>query len=113
MKIKTILLVSSLMLMSGFNVWAESGAVKILSPADHAVLPANQTNTLTYDVTPGTGGDHFHVWVDSDRGPAIHELKGAYDLPPMSPGHHTITLKVVDSGHVPTGPQASVEVTAK
>jgi hypothetical protein len=113
MKFKTILLASSLLLMSSINVWAEPGVVTILSPADHAVIPANQTNTLTYDVTPGTGGDHFHVWVDSDRGPAIHKFRGAYDLPPMSPGKHTITLKVVDSGHVPTGPEKSIEVTAK
>ena len=42
---------------------------------------------------------------DGERSPGIHDLKGTYRLPKLTPGEHVITLKLVDKGHVPTGPQ--------
>ncbi len=92
----------------------DSGAsIKIIAPGDKAQIDANEEYALKYEVTPGTGGDHFHVWVDDSRGPGIHDTKGTYMLPKMAPGTHTITIKVVDKGHVPTGPEKSITVTAK
>jgi hypothetical protein len=92
---------------------ASGASIKILSPADKAQVDAGEQYPLKYEVTPGTGGDHFHVWVDDDRGPGIHDSKGTYMLPKLSPGTHVITIKVVDKGHVPTGPQKSITVIAK
>ena len=90
-----------------------AASIQILSPKDHEQLEADETYQLEYAVEPGPGGDHFHVWVDSDRGPGIHDRKGKYTLPKMSPGEHVITLKVVDKGHVPTGPEQSIHVVVK
>jgi hypothetical protein len=93
---------------------ADSAAsIKILSPKDHEQLEADETYQLEYDVQPGPGGDHFHVWVDDARGPGIHDAKGKYTLPKMTPGEHVITIRVVDKGHVPTGPQQSIHVVVK
>jgi len=88
-------------------------SIKILSPAEQSELDAGESYPLSYEVTPGTGGDHFHVWVDEKRGPGIHDIKGTYSLPKMKPGEHVITIKIVDKDHVPTGPEMSINVKAK
>ena len=87
-------------------------SIKILSPADGSQLDAGETYPLSYEVTIGTGSDHFHVWVDDKRGPGIHDTKGTYKLPKMTPGEHTIAIKLVDKDHTPTGPEKSIKVMA-
>lgn len=97
--------------LSAFAAGASGKAsIRILKPADQAQLDADESYPLDYQVTLGPGDDHFHVWVDNDRSPGIHDLKGTYMLPKMTPGTHVITLKLVDKGHVPTGPQKSIQV---
>jgi hypothetical protein len=88
----------------------EAAKIIILAPTDGATLDADESYPLQYEVTPGPGGDHFHVWVDGDRGPGVHDRKGTYALPKLAPGVHTITIKVVDKGHVPTGPEKTIKV---
>jgi len=51
--------------------------------------------------------------VDGERGPGVHTLTGTYDLPELTPGEHVITIKVVDKGHVPTGPEKTIKVRAE
>jgi hypothetical protein len=89
---------------------SKAGSIQILKPADQANLDSDESYPLDYQVALGSGDDHFHVWVDADRSPGIHDLKGTYMLPKMTPGKHVITLKLVDKGHVPTGPQKSITV---
>jgi hypothetical protein len=115
MKVSGVLILAGLMgLTQGSMALAKDAAsIKILSPASNSQLDAGEEYPLNYEVTPGPGGDHFHVWVDNDRGPGVHDSKGTYTLPKLSPGRHVITIKVVDKGHVPTGPQQSINVTAK
>lgn len=94
------------------SVAAVPGAsIKILSPADGAHLGAGEEYPLTYEVTPGKGGDHFHVWVDDKRGPGVHDNKGTYTLPKMTPGDHLIYIAIVTKDHVVTGPKRSIRVT--
>ncbi len=92
---------------------AAPASIQILSPENGAELDAGEAYPLQYEVVPGPGGDHFHVWVDAERGPGVHTAKGTYMLPKMTAGEHVITIKVVDKGHVPTGPQKSIKVTVK
>ena len=92
---------------------ASLASLRIVTPADHAQLDAGESYPLEYLVTLGPGDDHFHVWVDGERSPGIHDLKGTYNLPKMTAGEHVITLKLVDKGHVPTGPQTSIRVIVK
>src|ERR1700681_2953052 len=86
----------------------KGASIQILKPADHADLDSDESYPLDYQIVLGPGDDHFHVWVDADRSPGIHDLKGTYMLPKMTPGKHVITLKLVDKGHVPTGPQKAI-----
>ena len=90
----------------------DGASIKILSPTDGAHLDAGEEYPLSYEVKPGKGGDHFHVWVDDKRGPGIHDNKGTYILPKLSPGQHVIYIGVVDKSHVATGPKKSIIVVA-
>jgi hypothetical protein len=114
MTLFTILVLSTpLTLRAEQAMSSEPASITIVSPKDGARLDAGESYPLEYDVVPGPGGDHFHVWVDGERGPGVHVLKGKYDLPKLSPGEHIITLKVVDKGHVPTGPEKTIKVVAE
>jgi hypothetical protein len=93
------------------NITSPEGAnIKILSPADGAHLKAGEQYLMPYEITVGKGGDHFHVWVDGKSGPSIYETKGAYTLPKLASGQHIITVKIVASDHIPTGPMRSIKV---
>jgi hypothetical protein len=113
MKTLRLALIASLLLAIPLALRAEQASITIVSPKDGATLDADETYPLEYEVVPGPGGDHFHVWVDGERGPGVHSLKGKYDLPKLTPGEHTITIKVVDKGHVPTGPEKTIKVRAR
>jgi hypothetical protein len=102
-----------LALAAGAGVAAPTADIKILAPADGSKIDAGEAYSLKYEVALGPGDDHFHVWVDGDRSPGIHDLKGTYALPKLSPGEHVITIKLVDKGHVPTGPEKTIKVHAK
>src|SRR6476620_5430484 len=58
-----------------------TASIQILSPDNHAVLDAGESYALEYAITLGPKDDHFHVWVDGERSPGIHDLKGSYRLP--------------------------------
>lgn len=103
--------IASVSLSFGAN--ADMGSVKILAPLDNAELDADEEYPLNYEITLGTGDDHFHVWVDEMKSPAQRALKGAYTIPKLKPGKHVIYIKVVDKGHVPTGPEKTINVIAK
>ncbi len=92
---------------------ADIGSVKILAPADNAMLDADEEYPLNYEIALGSGDDHFHVWVDDYKSPAQRTTKGTYTLPKLSPGKHVIYVKIVDKGHVPTGPEKTIHVTAR
>ncbi|MEA2694655.1 MAG: hypothetical protein QOJ16_4042 [Acidobacteriota bacterium] len=111
---RTAFALALLLTLAGTALAADgSGSLQIVTPADHAQLDAGESYPLEYIVTLGPGDDHFHVWVDGERSPGIHDLKGTYRLPKMTAGAHVITLKLVDKGHVPTGPQTSIQVNVK
>jgi hypothetical protein len=109
----TLALAIPLGLRAGRAMAAEPASITIVSPKDGAEIDAGESYPLEYAVVPGPGGDHFHVWVDGERGPGVHVMQGKYDLPKLTPGEHTITVKVVDKGHVPTGPEKTIKVRAE
>ena len=114
MKSTRILLLLAAFSLQAAVASAENARIKIVSPADNERVEVGEEYQLAYEVTPGPGGDHFHVWVDGQRGPGIHDSKGVYTLPKFSTvGEHDVTIKVVDKGHIPTGPQKSIKLNAQ
>ena len=98
-----------LVLVAAFSVVA---SIKIVSPAENALVSADEEYALSYEVTWGAEGNHFHVWVDGQRGPGTYTSKGSYVLPRLNPGAHVISLKLVDTGHRPTGVEKTIKVTS-
>lgn len=89
------------------------GKVVITAPANGATLDAMDENRLVYEVEPGPRGDHVHVYVDNQEAGILRKLKGSYLLEGVSPGKHTICVKVVNKAHVPVGIENCVQVTMK
>jgi hypothetical protein len=110
--------ISKLFLLAAFSLQAavtsaEMASITIVSPAENHRIEVGEEYQLVYEVTPGPGGDHFHVWVDGQRGPGVHDSKGVYTLPRLKFGVHDVTVKVVDKAHIPTGPQKSIKLNAQ
>lgn len=83
--------------------YAQTGSVKILSPADGAKLDAFEQNHVRYEVVPGPKADHVHLYVDGKETAILRELKGSHALETLAPGKHELCVKVVNKAHVPIG----------
>lgn len=101
------------MLFGVHPAMAADGKVTISAPSDGAAIVANKGFPLTYEADPGYGGDHLHLNVDGKRMDVIRELKGTIEVEPLSPGKHQVCLTVNTKGHVPTGAETCINVTAK
>jgi hypothetical protein len=93
-----------------FAAYAQTGSVKILSPADGAKLDAFNRNHISYEVIPGPGADHVHLYVDGKETAILRQLKGSYALETLSPGTHELCVKVVNKAHVPSGVEQCIKV---
>ena len=105
-------LLFTLMLSPG-TALAQEGMVTIMSPANGAMVSANDKIMLKYQADPGPEGDHLHLNVDGKRQDVIHRLQGTTEVDPLPPGKHHICLAVNTRGHVPTGVEGCIDVTAK
>ncbi|MDH5728171.1 MAG: hypothetical protein OEZ58_04230 [Gammaproteobacteria bacterium] len=112
-KLFTLITTSLLLTIINSNAYANSGTVKIESPKDGDTLYSSRENVVKYQANLGSRGNHMHIWVDGEKGPSQRALQGAYTLPTISPGKHAIIIKVVDKGHVPTGPEHAIFVNVE
>ena len=111
-------------LFSGVGM-AEEGSVKILSPAEGAILNAKVDNVVSYEIVPGPKGDHAHLYLDGKEVAILRKLKGSYTFAyqagdqesynqdTLTPGEHTICVKVVNKNHTPIGIEKCVKVMVK
>ena len=101
---------------------AAQAAVVILSPAKDSQVPAHKPLPVVFRATPGSGGDHVHLLLDGILVRML-PIRGAYSFSGsietryiltdgLYPGHHTITIGLVDAAHTPIGVDASVTVVA-
>ena len=100
-------------LLGSSMAFAASGKVTISSPADGAMVGSKDTIKLSYEAVPGPDGDHLHLNVDGKRVDVIQQLKGDAEVAPLAPGKHHICLAVNTKGHVPTGVEECVNITAE
>ena len=94
-------------------VVAAQPSITITAPADGAKLDAMAQATLVYDVVPGPGGDHTHLYIDGKEVAILRELKATRTLDTMTPGGHEICIKVVNKAHTPIGLQKCIKVTVE
>lgn len=95
-----------------FSTFAAADApyARITFPADGAKLDAMAQNRIDYEVSPGPRGDHIHLYVDDKETAIIRKLAGSHALESLSPGPHTLCIKVVNKGHVPIGVEQCIKV---
>jgi hypothetical protein len=91
---------------------ASQASVMISSPADGAVLTANQPVKVSYQANPGPKGDHVHLYVNGERTAVLRQLAGDYELGMLKPGKHKISVEIVtkDHQHIGVGKEISIEV---
>lgn len=94
-------------------VLADDASVTISSPADGAKLSRAAQTKINYEVTPGSKGDHTHLYVDEKEVGVLRQLKGSHMLESLAPGKHGICIKIVNKGHTPIGMQQCIKVSVE
>jgi len=84
--------------------------LKILTPADGAILKAGESIPVKYDIKPNPGGDHSHIYIDHIEAGILRRKKATFTLSPLPSGEHSICLKVVNKAHAPIGQQTCITV---
>ncbi|MDX1252638.1 MAG: hypothetical protein IDH49_10400 [Gammaproteobacteria bacterium] len=98
-----------LTIASASTAMADSG-IKITSPADGDKVKASDPVHVIYEISPGPGGDHAHIYINDKEAGILRKLKSSYSLDPLPAGQHTICVKVVNRGHTPIGQESCVKV---
>lgn len=94
-------------------VAADAPYARIISPQDGAKLDAMSQNRIDYEVAPGPGGDHIHLYVDNKEAAILRKLSGSHALESLPPGAHALCIKVVNKAHVPIGVEHCVKVSVQ
>jgi len=92
---------------------ATNGKVTISSPTKGEIVKAGTKIKLSYEADAGHEGDHLHLNVDGKRADIIRQMKGTIAIDGLAPGKHRLCLLVNTRGHVQTGAETCVDVTAK
>lgn len=89
---------------------AAGASVEISSPAAGATLKAGSPIPVTYNVVPGSQGDHTHIYVNGDQKAVLRTLKDTHTLDGLAAGKHDICIKIVNKGHAPIGIEKCISV---
>lgn len=92
---------------------AADSKIEISSPQEGAKLDAMEQTKLIYNITPGSGGDHIHVYVDGKETALLRQLKGSHTLESLAPGNHEICIKIVNKNHTPIGVDRCIKVAVE
>lgn len=92
---------------------SEDGLATLISPANGAKLAAGQTHKVEYEVKPGSGAHHVHLFVDGEETATGHKLKGSFPLGPLKAGEKKVCVAPVNKNHTPIGAQTCVTVVVE
>jgi hypothetical protein len=83
--------------------------VEILSPKPEEILSPEEDVKITYQIARGLqdNGDHVHVYLDGEN--AGTAKKSPRSLGKLSPGKHTVVLKVSNREHETLNIETSVQ----
>lgn len=101
------------------SVWVSSSYaqndpnLKILSPADGAVLQSEDPVPVDYEIEPNPGGDHSHIYIDQKEAGILRRKKATFTLDPLPKGEHSLCLKVVNKAHAPIGQVTCIKVVSQ
>lgn len=88
----------------------QGGFITILSPKDREELSFTRAVIMKYEMAPGQKGNHVHFYVDGDNIGMTRIKKGSFDLGRLKQGKRILTMKLVNSRHIPLGLEAFIVV---
>lgn len=88
----------------------QGGFITILSPKDRAELSFTKAIIMKYEMAPGKKGNHVHFYVDGENIGMTRLKKGSFDLGRLKQGKRILTMKLVNSRHIPLGLEAFIVV---
>ncbi len=120
-EMKKVVILLAIFVMAGSIVAPalQSAIASDMEPMINITEPANKSTisgksiTVKYMVMPGPKGDHVHLVVGGENAGLNKKMHGSFEIKDLKPGKHAITIKVMNSGHGPTGLEKSIEVTVK
>lgn len=83
-----------------------SGEVTITSPQNNSTVSG--TFTLEWDLDKGNKGDHSHIYIDGKNKGVVRTTNRK--ISGLSPGKHTIEVRLASKGHAELGPKDSITV---
>ncbi len=92
---------------------AQTGSVKVVSPAEGAMLESHRPVALAFEVVQGTMVDHIHLYVDGRQSAIIREAMGTHMVRALPAGNHELCVKAVTKAHVLTGLEDCRKVIVK
>lgn len=105
---------ASHLVVIGLAMWVSQASadpnLKILSPADGAIIKTGSSIEVVYDIKPDRGGDHSHIYVDHKEAGILRKKKATFTLGPLPAGEHPICLKVVNKAHAPIGQETCITI---
>lgn len=106
-----VALVSGSVLLGSPSLGAER-TIATAPQASGVTLNVKNPNELVFSATPGPDVDHLHVYMDGELMGQTRQLKGGFTLDGMdlSPGKHTVCIKVANRAHVATGAEDCVDL---
>lgn len=110
--------INSLVILLAFGcyvplVLADDASVVISSPANGAKLSRTEQAKISYEVMPGSKGDHTHIYVDDEQVGVLRQMKGIHVLELLASGKHEICIKIANKNHTPIGVQQCVKVSVE
>ena len=89
----------------------QGGFIHIISPKDGEKLSFTKAIIMKYEMGPGIKGNHVHFYVDGENIGMTRLRKGSFDLGRLKQGKRILTMKLVNTRHIPLGLELSIKVT--
>lgn len=89
----------------------QGGFIHIISPKNGETLSFTKAIIMKYEMGPGTKGNHVHFYVDGENIGMTRLRKGSFDLGRLKQGKRILTMKLVNTRHIPLGLEMSIKVT--
>lgn len=92
------------------NMMGANGSVAIISPRPNQVCTGNKV-AVNWRADMGKDGNHVHLYLDGKLlGP---KYGSSYTLSNLSPGKHTVELRLATKNHQELGPRSKVSFMVK
>lgn len=109
-RIAAVSLLAASLALAAWPVAAADASVRITSPADGASVDRVELVKLVFEADSGPNGDHVHIYADGKEVGIVRQLEGSFTFGELTPGPHTLCVKLVDKAYMPVGAGQCIKV---